>query len=94
VYYVFTPYIIVSLTIVVYTRSAAAVNIPYVNLMINFNAVSIHIAYTLTTFSWACHFKVKSTLTPKILILELGFISLLLITTLTSMLNFFSVLVR
>jgi hypothetical protein len=62
--------------------------------MINFNAMSIRIIYALTTFSWAYYFKVKFTLTPKILILEFSFISLLLIITLTSILNFFSIFIR
>jgi hypothetical protein len=88
VYYIFTPYIIVSLTIVIYTRSVAAINIPYINLIINFNIINIYIAYALTAFSWAYYFKVKFTLTSKILTLELSFIFLSLITTLASILNF------
>jgi hypothetical protein len=79
---------------VIYIRSVAAIHIPYIKFMINFNIISIYIIYILTTFSWAYYFKVKSTLTPKILILELSFIFLSLITTLVSILNFFSVLVR
>jgi hypothetical protein len=41
VYYTFAPYVIADLTIVVYTRSAAVIIIPYVDPVIDFNAVSI-----------------------------------------------------
>jgi hypothetical protein len=94
VYYVFTLYIIAGLTMVIYTRSVTIIIIPHINPIINFNAVSIRIIYTLIIFSWACYFKVKFTLTLKILTLKLNFISLSLIMTLASILNFFSVFIR
>ena len=78
----------------VYTRSAAIVDIPHVDPVIDFNAVSIRIACESTAFNWACHFRVESIFIPRILILELGFISLSLIMTLASILNLFGILVK
>jgi hypothetical protein len=51
VYYVFTPYLTAGLTMVVYTRSAAVVDVPHVDPVINFNAVSMRIAYASTAFN-------------------------------------------
>jgi hypothetical protein len=94
VYYVFAPYVTAGLTMAVYTRSAAVVDIPHINPVIDFNAVNIHIACESTAFNWAYYFRVESILTPRILILKLSFTSLSLITTLASILNFFNILVR
>jgi hypothetical protein len=40
--YIFTSYITASLIIIIYTYSAAIVNIFYVNFIINFNVINIY----------------------------------------------------
>jgi hypothetical protein len=59
VYYIFTSYVTADLIIIVYTRSAAVVNIPYINPVINFSVMSMRIACESTVFNWACHFRAK-----------------------------------
>jgi hypothetical protein len=78
----------------VYTRNAAIINVPYVDPVIDFSAVSILVIRESITFSWACHFRIESIYTPRILILGLDSIFLSLITTLAFILSFFDFLVR
>jgi hypothetical protein len=78
----------------VYTRNVAVINVPYVDSIINFSAVSIFIIRESITFSWVCYFRIESIYTLRILILGLNSTFLSLITTLAFILSFFGFLVK
>ena len=58
VYYTFAPYVIAGLIMDVYTRNAAVIDVPHVDPVIDFSAVSMLVTRESIAFSWACHFRV------------------------------------
>jgi hypothetical protein len=50
----------------VYTRNAAVIDVPHVDSVIDFNAVSMLVTRESIAFSWACHFRVEFIRTSRI----------------------------